>query len=116
MPGTGRIRVRLAAPLKPLGGIHAHPRSGTTVRFHEKTGSVQGVIQAGRLARPQTQAQLTALNAEGYDLYCTVNTVTANARSRTKADIAEVRRLQLDLDDNGREGLRKLRRSGMSHA
>ena len=79
------------------------------VRWHPKTGSVQGVMEAGRLARPEAQERLEALNAKGYDLYCTVNTVNVAARSRTKADIADVRRLQLDLDHNGRDGLQKLR-------
>ena len=40
----------------------------------------------------------------GYDVYCTVNTVASTARSRSKQDIVSVRRLQLDLDENGREG------------
>ena len=74
-----------------------------------KTGVVQEVMRAATLAQPDTQRRLQDLNRQGYDLYCTVNTVKASARSRTKTDIAEVRRLQLDLDDNGREGLRKLR-------
>ena len=74
-----------------------------------ETGVVQEVLRAGTLAHPDTQRRLQNLNQEGYDVYCTVNAVKPNARSRTKADIADVRRLQLDLDDNGRQGLAKLR-------
>jgi hypothetical protein len=74
-----------------------------------ETGVVQEVMRAATLAQPDTQRRLQDLNRQGYDLYCTVNTVKPGARSRTKTDIADVRRLQLDLDDNGREGLRKLR-------
>ena len=43
-------------------------------------------------------------------MYCTVNTVKPKAVGRTKADIASVRRLQLDLDEDGREGVARLRR------
>lgn len=74
-----------------------------------ETGVVQEVMRAGTLAHPDTQRRLQDLNREGYDVYCTVNAVKPDARSRTKADIADVRRLQLDLDDNGRQGLAKLR-------
>lgn len=74
-----------------------------------ETRVVQEVMRAATLARPDTQRRLEDLNRQGYDVYCTVNTVKPNARSRTKTDVADVRRLQLDLDDNGREGLRKLR-------
>ena len=74
-----------------------------------ETRVVQEVMRAATLARSDTQRRLQDLNRQGYDVYCTVNTVKPSARSRTKTDIADVRRLQLDLDDNGREGLARLR-------
>ena len=74
-----------------------------------ETGVIQEVMRAGTLAHPDTQRRLQDLNRQGYDVYCTVNAVKPDARSRTKSDIADVRRLQLDLDDNGRQGLAKLR-------
>lgn len=74
-----------------------------------QTGVVQEVLRATTLAQPDTQSRLQDLNRQGYDVYCTVNAVKPDARSRTKTDIADVRRLQLDLDDNGRQGLAKLR-------
>ena len=51
------------------------------------------------LAQPESVRRLDALNRDGYDVYCTVNTVHPEATGRTKADIASVRRLQLDLDE-----------------
>ena len=78
-------------------------------RRSPSSGVVQEVMTAEKLAAPQTQERLDRLNRQGYDVYCTVNTVAADARSRTKADVQSVRRLQLDLDHNGREGLRQLR-------
>ena len=81
----------------------AVPRKGTG-------GVVQEVMRAEKLARRDSVERLGALNRMGYDVYCTVNAVVPTARSRTKGDIASVRRLQLDLDENGREGLARLRR------
>lgn len=71
---------------------------------------VQEVMTARKLGQPDTQERLQRLNDRGYDVYCTVNTMSSEAKSRTKADVKSVRRLQLDLDHNGREGLLKLRR------
>ena len=70
---------------------------------------VQEVMTAEKLARPATQDRLERLNRDGYDVYCTVNTMAPEAKSRTKADVQMVRRLQLDLDHNGKEGLKRLR-------
>ena len=70
---------------------------------------MQEVMSAGKLAKPETQERLRKLNGQGYDVYCTVNTVSPRARTRTKADVTSVKRLQLDLDHNGREGLARLR-------
>ena len=71
---------------------------------------VQEIQRVEDLARPESIRRLDALNRDGYDVYCTVNTVNPEATGRTKADIASVRRLQLDLDEGGREGLARLRR------
>ena len=75
-----------------------------------QTRIVQEVMNAEKLAQPETQERLRKLNDQGYDVYCTVNTVSPRAQTRTKADVTRVKRLQLDLDDNGREGLARLRR------
>lgn len=74
------------------------------------TAVVQEVMSTGKLASPKTQERLRKLNDRGYDVYCTVNTVSPQAKTRTKADVTSVRRLQLDLDHNGREGLAQLRK------
>ena len=71
---------------------------------------VQEIQRVEDLARPESVQRLDVLNRVGYDVYCTVNTVNPEAAGRTKADIASVRRLQLDLDEGGREGLARLRR------
>ena len=58
---------------------------------------VQEIQRVEDLARPESVRRLDALNHDGYDVYCTVNTVNPAA-------------LQLDLDEGGREGLARLRR------
>ena len=73
-------------------------------------GVVQEVMPVEKLAAAATQERFGRLNRQGYDVYCTVNTMASDAKTRTKADVQNVRRLQLDLDHNGREGLQKLRR------
>ena len=52
----------------------------------------------------KVQAWLRHLNARGYDIYLCVNPVRYGSWGRQKADIDEVRRLQLDLDERGPEG------------
>ena len=69
---------------------------------------VQEVMTAKKLAKPATQERLERLNQDGYDVCCTVNTVSPDAKTRTKANVQTVRRLQLDLDHNGREGVKRL--------
>jgi hypothetical protein len=57
--------------------------------------------RAAQIAAPKYQAHLRAANANGADIYLSVNTLKPGARSRTKADIDEVRHLYLDIDVDG---------------
>ena len=52
----------------------------------------------------KVQAWLRHLNARHYDIYLCVNPVGHGSWRRQKSDIDEVRRLQLDLDDDGPRG------------
>ena len=51
------------------------------------------------------QGWLRHLNARDYDIYLCVNPVRPGSGGREKGDIAEIRRLQLDLDEEGATGL-----------
>ena len=64
----------------------------------------QRVFTLPQATSPKVQAWLRHLNARDYDIYLSVNPVRAGSRGREKADIAEVRRLQLDLDEDGPQG------------
>ena len=74
----------------------------------EAAGQVEQRFMAARIAAGSTQGWLRHLNAKRYDIYLGVNPVREGARQREKADIAEVRRLQMDLDSNGPENLKRL--------
>ena len=52
----------------------------------------------------KVQAWLRYLNARDYDIYLCVNPIRAGSRGREKSDIEDVRRLQLDLDEDGPAG------------
>ena len=68
----------------------------------------QRVVTARAAARPAYQRFLRHLNATGHDIFVSMNPVRPNARSREKADVLEVRRLQLDLDKSGPDSLRQV--------
>ena len=53
------------------------------------------------------QSWLRHLNAQGYDIFVGVNPVGARRR-REKQDVVSVRRLQLDLDEDGGAGLKRV--------
>ncbi len=81
--------------------ILAIPRGGDST-------DVQQRFKPAHVAAGKIQAWLRHLNAERYDIYLGVNPVRENSRRREKGDIAQVRRLQVDLDDNGPENLKRL--------
>ena len=68
----------------------------------------QRVVTARAVTRPGYQRFLRHLNATGHDIFVSMNPVRPSARSREKADVLEVRRLQLDLDKKGPDSLRQV--------
>ena len=74
----------------------------------DRKAGVEQRFAVARVAAGRTQAWLRHLNARRYDIYLGVNPVRQEATQREKEDIAEVRRLQLDLDANGPENLKRL--------
>ena len=77
------------------------PRAGPDARIEQR-------LKPAGTSAGRTQAWLRHLNAERYDIYLGVNPVRRDSTRREKEDIAEVRRLQVDLDDNGPENLKRL--------
>ena len=64
----------------------------------------QRVATLAQASSPKYLAWLRHLNARDYDIYLCVNPIRPGSRGREKEDIAEVRRLQLDLDEDGPAG------------
>ena len=65
----------------------------------------QRVFTLPQATSRKVQAWLRYLNARDYDIYLCVNPARPGSRGREKADIEEVRMLQLDLDEDGRRAM-----------
>ena len=68
----------------------------------------QRVFTLGQATSRKVQAWLRHLNARDYDIYLCVNPIRPGSGGMEKEDIDEVRRLQLDLDEEGARGLRRV--------
>ena len=68
----------------------------------------QRITPAASAAAGRFQGWLRHLNACGHDIFIGMNPIRAGTRGRYKADVAQVRRLQLDLDSNGPDSLQRV--------
>ena len=68
----------------------------------------QRIWTAGKAASDKVQKWLRHANAQGFDIYIGMNPIRAGAASRYKKDIAEVRRVYLDLDQDGQARVSQL--------
>jgi hypothetical protein len=75
------------------------------VRNRETGETVQRISTAQQIAGHEFQSWLRHKNAQGSDIYLSLNTLKEHAHGRTKGDLKDVRHLYLDLDE---EGQRKL--------
>jgi len=76
----------------------------------ETRRAIQHVATADRIAQPEFQARLRHANASRHEVYIGMNTVRETSHSRTKADIAAIRHVYLDFDDNGTASVQALMR------
>ena len=82
--------------------VLAVERGGTPPNVHQR------IARADHAAADPFQRWLRYLNAQGHDIFIGMNPIRPGTRGRYKADVAEVRRLQLDLDADGPESLRRV--------
>lgn len=68
----------------------------------------QRLATAEKIAAPGFQAWLRHENAQRCEVYVSMNTVKSRSRGRTKDDIAEVRHIYLDFDNNGTAAVQAL--------
>ncbi len=69
---------------------------------------VQRVATAERVASVEFQAWLRHENASRFEVYVSMNALKEGSRSRTKDDVAEIRHVYLDFDDNGTAAVQAL--------
>ena len=78
------------------------------VRNHRTEETVQRITTARQIASPEFQSWLRHKNAQGSDIYLSLNTLREHANSRTKVDLKEIRHLYLDLDKEGQRRLARI--------
>ena len=71
-------------------------------------GVHQRITPAEAAAAGRFQRWLRHLNARHYDIFVGMNPMLAGTRGREKSDVHQVARLQLDLDADGPQSLRKV--------
>jgi len=87
------------------GNFEASDWLAVVARNRELRQTVQRITTARQIASPEFQAWLRHKNANGSDIYLSLNTLKEHARGRTKADVQEIRHLYLDLDEDGQQKL-----------
>lgn len=85
-------------------------RLAVVIKSSSQNRLVQRICTAEQLAGFRFQAWLRFENARGGDIYVSMNPLKADARGRTKHDIAALRHLYLDLDLNGVQSLETIRK------
>ena len=97
-----------APPLHYLRRLFSPSDRVAVVAVPRAAGKVaQRVVTAASACGERFQSWLRHLNAQGYDIFVGVNPVGPRLR-REKEDVIAVRRLQLDLDENGGAGLKRV--------
>jgi len=79
------------------------------VLIDKRTGAVlQRLSSARTIGEPPFQAWLRHKNAQGQEVYISMNALREEARGRTKQDIGIIRHVYLDFDDHGTEAVERL--------
>src|SRR5215467_1627535 len=72
------------------------------VLLNKRTDTVvQRLASARKIAAPDFQNWLGRENARRFEVYISMNALQPNARGRTKNDVAAIRHVYLDFDENG---------------
>lgn len=83
-------------------------RVALVIRNRHEDYTLQRLLSAQDAASSRVQRFLRYENAHGSDIYISMNTLKPEAKGRTKADIAAIRHLYLDLDEDGDVRLQKI--------
>jgi len=100
---------RFEAPIDYLRCAYEREDRLAVVLIHRGTGAVKHEFRtASEIAAARYQAHLRAANANGADIYVTVNTLKPDATGRTKSDVDTVRHVYLDVDSGGKDAVEKI--------
>jgi len=79
------------------------------VLIDRRSGIVmQRIASANHIASPEFQIWLRSENRAGRDVFVSMNALAENARGRTRGDVATIRHLYLDFDENGTRAVQHL--------
>jgi hypothetical protein len=79
------------------------------VLINRRSGSVtQRIAPARQIASPEFQAWLKERNQTGAEIFVSMNALHELAHGRTRADVAVVRHLYLDFDNDGTKAVERL--------
>ncbi|MDE0166729.1 MAG: DNA-primase RepB domain-containing protein [Bryobacterales bacterium] len=80
----------------------------------EETKTQQRIWNAKKAASKEVLKWLKYSNSHGYDIYIGMNPLQPGSRTRNKEDVQEVRRVYLDLDEDGPSKLKEVLQDGFS--
>lgn len=91
--------------------FEASDRIAVLVLNRDTDRKVQRITTAENLAGERWQAWLRSENARGANVYISYNALREDTRNRTKADVAAIRHVYLDLDKDGERSLAAIQAS-----
>jgi hypothetical protein len=100
-----------SAPLRLLRAGYA-PDDWVAVflKSHTTNETRQRVVSISQVSRPHFLAWLRSRNAQGWDVYVSVNSVRPEGRSRARQAVAVVRHVFLEADEDGPQVLARIAR------
>ena len=81
-------------------GFRPRDRHALFLLHRPSGGVIQRVVATEEIASDETLQWLARKNSQGFEVYVGMNALKPDAQGRTKADIADIRHLYLDLDRN----------------
>jgi hypothetical protein len=80
------------------------------VLIQKSTGAVtQRIANVDRIMSGEFQAWLRYMNSKKHEVYVSMNALNPDAQGRTKADVAAIRHVYLDIDNDGPAAVRSVR-------
>jgi hypothetical protein len=88
--------------------FQASDRLAIVLKNNRASSVIQRIATAETIRSDDFQAWLRHQNGRQYEVYISMNALQPAARGRTKADVALIRHIYLDFDENGNDAVRQL--------